>query len=105
MFEDGITFAVLLTAAGAGIAAGIVTGTVSLIKTALANTPVGKWDGMVMAFVISAALYVLAALATNVSTLDAGLGVFLAFLTCATAAVGIHKAVVNPIVDAVKPGN
>lgn len=95
-----ITFASLLTAAGAGIAAGLVTGLVSLVKTALANTPIGKWDGMVMAFILSAALYVLAGIATGVSSLDAGLAVFLAWLTCATAAVGVHKAVVNPIVDA-----
>jgi hypothetical protein len=55
---DGITFAALLTAAGAGIAAGLVTTTVSLIKTAFAKTPVGNWDGMMMAFTLSAFLYV-----------------------------------------------
>jgi hypothetical protein len=98
-----VTFAVLLTAAGAGIAAGIVTGVVSLIKTAFANTVIGTWDGMIMAFVISAALYVLAGVATGVSTLDAGLGVFLAWLTCSTAAVGIHKVVVKPIIAAATP--
>ena len=101
MPED-ITFAVLLTAAGAGVAAGIVTGAVSLIKTALANTIVGTWDGAIMAFGFSLVLYVLAGVATNVNTLDAGLGVFLAWLTCATAAVGIHKVVTTPVVAAVK---
>ena len=99
---DEVTFAALLTAAGAGIAAGIVTGTVSLVKTALANTVVGTWDGAIMAFALSAVLYVLAAVATGVNTLDAGLGVFLAWLTCATAAVGLHKVAVKPVVKAVQ---
>lgn len=98
-----ITFASLLTAAGAGIAAGLVTGLVSLIKTALSNTPIGpRLDGMLMAFGLSAVLYLLAGIATSVSTLDAGLGVFLAWLTCATAAVGVHKAVVKPVIEAVQ---
>lgn len=99
---EEITFAVLLTAAGAGIAAGIVTGVVSLLKTALAKTIVGTWDGMIMAFVLSAILYVLAAIATTVDSLDGGLVVFLAWVTCATAAVGIHKVVVSPVVDAIE---
>src|SRR5688572_21926648 len=99
---EDVTFAALLTAAGAGVAASIVTATVSLIKTALEKTAVGKWDGMIMAFGLSAVLYILAAVATNVASLDAGLDAFLAWLTCATAAVGIHKTVVNPIVDAVQ---
>lgn len=94
-----ITFAALLTAAGAGIAAGIVTGVVSLIQVGIPQT--ASWHGATMAFVLSAVLYVLAGIATSVGTLDAGLGVFLAWLTCATAAVGIHKTVVNPIVNKV----
>lgn len=100
---DGVTFAALLTAAGAGIAATIVTLTVDLIKTAFTRFGGQDWDGMVMAFGISAVLYVLAAVATNAINggLDALLGVFLAWLTCATAAVGIHKAVVKPIAETV----
>lgn len=98
-----ITFASLLTAAGAGIAAGFVTGTVSVIKTALADTAIGpRLDGMLMAFGLSAVLYILAGIATSVSTLDAGLAVFLAWLTCATAAVGVHKAVVKPVIENLK---
>lgn len=95
-----ITFASLLTAAGAGIAAGLVTGFVDLVK---ASVPIIKdWNGAAMAFAASGVLYVLAALATNVATLDAALVVFVAWLTCATAAVGLHKVVVKPAVDAMK---
>lgn len=94
---DGLTFAALLTAAGAGIAAGIVTGVVSLVKTSLPFT--ADWHGAAMAFAGSAVLYALAGVATGVATLDAGLGVFLAWLTCSTAAVGLHKVAVKPIVE------
>ena len=97
-----ITFAALLTAAGAGIAAGIVTSAVSLIQAGLPFTV--NWNGAMMAFVLSAVLYVLAAIATSVGTLDAGLNVFIAWLTCATAAVGIHKVIVNPIVAKAQGG-
>lgn len=97
-----VTFADLLTAAGAGIAAVVVTTTVSVVKTALEHTPVGTWDGVAMAFVLSALLYLLAGIATSVRTLDAGLTVFLAWLTCASAAVGVHKVAVGPIVERVK---
>ena len=97
---NDITFAVLLTAAGAGIAAAIVTSAVSLIQAGIPQAV--NWNGATMAFALSAVLYVLAGIATGVSTLDAGLVVFLAWLTCGTAAVGIHKVAVNPIVDKVK---
>jgi hypothetical protein len=97
---DNVTFAALLTAAGAGIAAGIVTGFVSLIRTALPI--VAQWNGAAQAFVVSAVLYIIAGIATNVGTFDAGLNVFLAWLTCATAAVGIHTVATKPIAAAIK---
>lgn len=97
---EAITFAALLTAAGAGIGAGIVTGLVSLIRTAI---PIARdWNGALLAFVFSAALYVLAGVSTGVSTLDAGLGVVIAWLTCATAAVGIYEVATKPVVAAIK---
>ena len=96
---DGITFAALLTAAGAGIAAGIVTGFVDLVKASI--PPLKDINGAGMAFGVSAVLYVLAGIATNVGSLDAGLEVFIAWLTCATAAVGLHKVVIKPMVEKV----
>lgn len=103
---EGVTFAVFLTAAGCGVAAALITGLVSLLKATDENgKPVVPWlgaqSGARLAFLGSGILYVLTALATNVSTLDAGLGVFVAWLTCATAAVGVHKAIVKPIAAAV----
>lgn len=93
-----ITFAALLTAAGAGVGATIVTGFISLIKTAFGK--IENWNGAAMAFILTAILYLLAGIATGVGSLDAALNVFVAWLTCATSAVGIHKVIVNPIVAA-----
>ena len=83
-----VTFASLLEPAGLVIAAGIVSGLIEVIKSAL------PWlgervSGAAMAFVITAILYVLAGAATGVATLDAGLGIFMAWLACLTAAMGI----------------
>ena len=98
---EGLTFAALLTAAGAGVGASLVTGLISLLRTAF--SALEKVNGAGLAFVLTAILYVLAAIDTHVSTLDAALGVFIAWLTCATAAVGVHKLIVKPIAAAVKP--
>lgn len=84
-----ITFAILLTAAGSGIAAGIITGVVQLVKTAIPAMD-GRFSGSLMAFTLSAVLYVFAGIAVGVDSLDDGLVVFIAWLTCATAAVGIY---------------
>jgi hypothetical protein len=92
---EQITFASLLTAAGAGIAAGIITSTVELLKRSI--PPLAEANGATMAFVLSAVLYALAAIATAVGTLDAALVVFVAWLTCGTAAVGAHRLVVRPL--------
>ena len=86
-----ITFSSLLTIEGTVIAAAIVTSLVELLKRVVDIQVAGAW----VAFLLSAVLYILAAIATNVvgasAPLDAGLAVFLAFLGCATSAVGIHS--------------
>lgn len=89
-----LTFADLLTAEGALIAGGIVTTLVELIKRVVPTID-ARVSGALMAFVLSAVLYVLAALATNVADLNAGLLVFLAWLSCATSAIGISSAVTH----------
>lgn len=87
-----VTFPILLTAAGTGIAAGIVTGLVQLLKTAFPALD-ARFSGASMAFVLSAALYIVAGFAVGVSTLDAALVVFLAWLTCGAAAVGVYSTI------------
>lgn len=87
---QAITFAVLLTAAGTAIAASIVTALVEVLKLTFGPLP---GTGAMWAFILSAVLYAMGGIATGITTLDQGLGIFLAWLACATASVGIHSTV------------
>ena len=85
-----VTFASLLEPAGLVIAAGIVSGLIEVIKNAL------PWlgervSGALMAFIVTVILYTIAGIATNPNTLDAGLGIFMAWLACLTAAMGLKS--------------
>lgn len=89
--EPNITFASLLEPSGVVIAAAAITAFVELIKgtfTAIDE----RVSGALMAFTLSAVLYVLTAFSVGTTTLDTGLVVFLAWLSCATSAVGIKSA-------------
>ncbi len=89
-----ITFAVLLTAAGAGVAAAIITSLVELVKR-VAPAVAARLSGGALAFIFSAVLFILAGIAVGADSLDEGLVVFLAWLACATSAVGIHSTLDN----------
>ena len=89
-----LSFASLLTAAGAGVAAGLVTTLVEVLKTAWGREGLPA-SGAALAFGLGAVLYLLAGIATGVDSLDAGLVVFVAWLTCATSAVGVHSTITN----------
>jgi hypothetical protein len=89
-----LSFATLLTAAGAGIAAGLVTTFVEVLKTAWGHEGMPA-SGAALAFGLSAVLYLLAGIATGVASLDDGLVVFVAWLTCATSAVGVHSTITH----------
>ena len=89
-----LSFASLLTAAGAGVAAGLMTTLVELLKTAWGRDALPA-SGAALAFGLSAALYLLAGNATGVDSLDEGLVVFVAWLTCATSAVGVHATITH----------
>jgi len=91
MDTSGITFASLLQPTGVVVAAAIITTLVQLIKSVLPTID-AKVSGALMAFVLSAILYILAGISTSVATLDAGLLIFTAWLSCATSAVGIKSA-------------
>jgi hypothetical protein len=91
---NDLNFATLLTAAGAGIAAGLVTTLVELAKTVWGKETMPV-SGAALAFGLSAVLYLLAGIATGVDSLDASLVVFVAWLTCATSAVGVHSTITH----------
>ena len=83
-----ISFSDFLTPAGLTIAAGIITGLFDLVKAVF--PPVSaRVSGALMAFVGSAILYAATAVAVPQNTADGYLGVFVAWLGCATAAVGV----------------
>lgn len=86
-----LTFASFLTPPGVVAAAAVITGLIQLLKSVFPGLD-ARVSGALMAFVGSALLYVLTAAATGVGNPDAGLAVFMAWLSCATSSVGI-KAV------------
>lgn len=88
---EGITWALLLTAVGAGIAGAAVSAFVEVLK----NSVLPNANGAVVAFITTAVLYVLAVLFTY-SGPDAILVGFLSWLTAALAAVGTHSTVIRP---------
>lgn len=86
---DGITFASLATTTGAVVAAGIIFGTIQVLKGAFPNF-VSRITGAGLAFVLSAILYVITAIVLAPGNADGYLVIFIAWLNCALAAVGIH---------------
>lgn len=86
-----VTFESFLTPEGVIVAAGLVTGLVQVLKTAI---PVldARVSGALQAFVLTAALYAATALATQPADANGYLAVFAAWLACATSAVGIKSA-------------
>lgn len=85
-----MTFASLLTPEGIVAFATVVTSLVALIKYVFPGID-AVVSGALMAFTLTAIGYVLCAFAVGVGTLDAALLVFVAWLACATASVGIHS--------------
>lgn len=89
---DPITFDALFTAAGAGAAALVVRQVIELLKAAL---PVldAKVSGALQAFVLTAVTYGVAIAVTPAQQTPNGiLAGIVAWVTCATAAVGIDQA-------------
>lgn len=89
-----LTLAGLLTVAGVAAGAVFVTTIVALLKNVFSRyIPALDQNGALLAFIISALLYVLAGIATGASTLDAAFAVFVAWVTCATAAIGVNATI------------
>ena len=74
--------------------AGLATTFVEVIKTAWGRESVPA-SGAALAFGLSPVLYLLTGIATGVGSLDEGLVVFVAWLTCATSAVGVHSTITH----------
>lgn len=89
-----LTLAGLLTVAGVAAGAVFVTTIVALLKNVFSKyVPALDQNGALLAFILSALLYVLAGVATGANTLDAAFAVFVAWVTCATAAIGVNATI------------
>ena len=82
-----LTLASLLDPPGIVAGAAFVTSIVALLKGVFPSLTV---SGALMAFVLSAVLYVLAGVSAGAASLDAGFAVFVSWVACATGAVGIN---------------
>lgn len=92
VIPTGLTIDALFTAAGAGAAALVVRQIIELLKAVFAGLD-AKVSGALQAFVLTAALYLLAIVATPAQQSPNGiLATIVAWVTCATAAIGIDQA-------------
>lgn len=82
------TFEDFLTPQGIIVAAGIVTAFVELIKSVFPIID-ERVSGAFLAFVVTGLLYVFTALSVPFAGPDGFLAIFLAWLACATSAVGL----------------
>lgn len=87
-----LTFAALLTPEGVIAAAALTTSVVALLRN-VSPALDARVSGASLAFLLTAMLYGLGAIAVGVDGLDAALGLFVAWVACATSAVGIHSTV------------
>lgn len=90
--DGGLTVEMLLSAAGAGIAAVIVASFVELLKKVFPPLD-ARVSGAFMAFTVTAILYIWVWFASGPATANEQLSLIVAWLTCATAAVGANSVV------------
>lgn len=84
-----ITWSQLITPAGVAIAAPLITGLVQLLKSQPAIDR--RFSGATLAFLASAVLYLLAAVALQPLTSDGYLNLFATWIGCGLAAVGVYS--------------
>lgn len=96
---DGLTFTMLATTAGATVAAGIIYALVQVIKSAFPGFST-RMSGAAQAFVLSAVLYAVTAAVLRPTAADGYLVIFISWLNCALASVGIHSTTVQASVSA-----
>lgn len=92
--EGPLTLASLFTVAGVAAGAVFVTTLVALLKNVFSTyVPALDQNGALLAFAFSAILYVLAGLSLGIGSLEDAFAVFVAWVTCATAAVGVNASI------------
>lgn len=89
---DSPTFASFLTPEGIIVAGSLITAFIALLKSVFPAID-AKVSGAIMAFILSAILYLVTALVIGLPDADAYLTLIASWLACATAAVGVHSTV------------
>jgi hypothetical protein len=91
---EDLTFAVVLTAAGATASAALITGLIAIAKQLVV---VGPWIDAAreptVAFVLSAGLVIVAVVSVGTFTAEALFAAFLAWFGIAQIAMGVHDTV------------
>src|SRR5690242_7372919 len=91
---EGLTFAVVLTTAGASASAALITGLIAIAKQLVL---IGPWIDAAreptVAFVLSAVLVILAVASVGLFTPEAPFAAFLAWFGIAQIAMGVHDTV------------
>lgn len=91
---EELTFAVVLTAAGATASAALITGMIAILKRLVV---IGPWIGAdrepTIAFILSAVLVIVAVLSVGTLTPAALLAAFLAWFGIAQIAMGVHDTI------------
>lgn len=86
-----LTLSGLLTVEGVAAGAVFVTTIVALLKNVFSKyIPALDQNGALLSFILSAVLYLIAGVATAPASVDAAFAVFVAWVTCASAAVGVN---------------
>lgn len=88
--ETSPTFASFLTPEGIVVAGALITALIQLLKRTFPVVD-ERVPGAIMAFVLSAVLYLLTAVVVGVGSPDAYLTIIASWLACATAAVGVYS--------------
>ena len=91
---EDLTFAVVLTAAGATASAALITGLIAILKQLVVIGPWIQADREpTIAFVLSAVLVTLAVMSVGLFTPEALFAAFLAWFGIAQIAMGLHDTV------------
>jgi hypothetical protein len=91
---EDLTFAVVLTAAGATASAALITGLIAILKQLVVIGPWIQADREpTIAFVLSAVLVTIAVVSVGVFTPTALFAAFLAWFGIAQIAMGVHDTV------------
>jgi hypothetical protein len=90
---EDLTFAVVLTAAGATASAALITGLIAITKQLVVGPWIDAAREPTVAFVLSAALVAVAVVSVSVFTPAALFAAFLAWFGIAQIAMGVHDTV------------